>query len=75
MSIIRLPGIGEDANYAFSISLLPTTPELPKMRKRDRDRAEALRLAGSPSVKWRSPVHEGWCERAISRISAFPVVT
>lgn len=32
----------------FSISLLPTTPEPPKMRKRDRDRAEALRLAGGP---------------------------
>jgi hypothetical protein len=43
-----LPGVGEDANCEFSISLLPTTPELPKMRKRGRDRAEALRLAGGP---------------------------
>lgn len=44
----RLPGVGEDANYEFSISLLPTSPELPKMRKRYRDRAEALRLTGGP---------------------------
>jgi hypothetical protein len=48
-----LPGVGEDANYEFSISLLPTTPELPKMRKRDRDRAEALRLAGGPKPSLR----------------------
>lgn len=44
-----LPGVGEDANFGFSISLLPTTPELPKMRRRDRDHAEALRLAGGPT--------------------------
>lgn len=43
-----LAGVGEDANYEFSISLLPATPKLPKIRKRDRDRAEALRLAGGP---------------------------
>ena len=47
------PGVGEDANYEFSISLLPTTPEPPKMRKRDRDRAEALRLAGGPKPSLR----------------------
>jgi hypothetical protein len=51
-----LAGVGEDANYEFSISLLPTTPQLPKMRKRDRDRAEALRLAGGskPSLRDRA---------------------
>lgn len=48
-----LAGVGEDANYEFSISLLPITPELPKMRKRDRDRAEALRLAGGPKPSLR----------------------
>lgn len=48
-----LPGVGEDTNYEFSISLLPTTPKLPKMRKRDRERAEALRLAGGPKPSLR----------------------
>ncbi|MHB1216780.1 MAG: type IV toxin-antitoxin system AbiEi family antitoxin domain-containing protein [Alphaproteobacteria bacterium] len=48
-----LAGVGEDTSYEFSISLLPTTPELPKMRKRDRDRAEALRLAGGPKPSLR----------------------
>lgn len=48
-----LAGVGEDANYECSISLLPTTPEPPKMRKRDRDRAEALRLAGGPKPSLR----------------------
>lgn len=48
-----LAGVGEDANYECSISLLPATPEPPKMRKRDRDRAEALRLAGGPKPSLR----------------------
>jgi len=37
---------GEDANYQFAIPLLPTAARSPKMRKRDGDRTEALRLAG-----------------------------
>jgi len=49
-----LPGIGEDANYEFSISLLPTTPKAPTMRKRDRDRSEKLRLAGGPKPSLRT---------------------
>jgi RNA polymerase sigma-70 factor, ECF subfamily len=48
-----LARVGEDANYEFSISLLTTTPELPKMRKRDQDRAEAPRLAGGPKPSLR----------------------
>lgn len=43
-----LPGVGEDANYEYSIPLLRATPGTPKVRKRDRDRAEAIRLAGGP---------------------------
>lgn len=43
-----LAGVGEDANYEFPISPLPITSEPPKMHKRDRDRAEAPRLAGGP---------------------------
>ena len=48
-----LAGVDEEANYEFSISLRPTTPKLPKMRKRDRDRAEGLRLAGGPKPSLR----------------------
>lgn len=52
-----LAGVVEDANYEFSISLLPTTPILPKIRKRDRDHAEALRpspAAPKPSLRDRA---------------------
>ncbi len=48
-----LPEVVEDANYEFSISLLPTSPEPPKMRKLDRDRAQALLLAGGPKPSLR----------------------
>jgi site-specific DNA recombinase len=48
-----LAGVVEDANYEFSISLLPAIPDLPKVRKRDRDRAEAIRLAGGPKPSLR----------------------
>jgi len=43
-----LAGIGEDANYEYSIFRPKTTPAAPKIRKRDRDRAEAIRLSGGP---------------------------
>ncbi|CCV07446.1 hypothetical protein MESS2_570005 [Mesorhizobium metallidurans STM 2683] len=43
-----LPGVDEEANYELTIILHRNTPRLSKMRKRDRDRAEALRLAGGP---------------------------
>lgn len=43
-----LAGVGEDAKYEYSIPRPSATPEAPKIRKRDRDRAEALRLAGGP---------------------------
>lgn len=61
------PGVGEDANYEFSISLLATTPKPLKMGKRDRDRAEALRLAGGPkpSLRGRAVAHAQ--ERGIVR--------
>ena len=45
---IWLAGVVEDANYEYSIPLLRATPGTPKVRKRDRDRAEAIRLAGGP---------------------------
>ncbi|HTH29638.1 MAG TPA: type IV toxin-antitoxin system AbiEi family antitoxin domain-containing protein [Sphingobium sp.] len=43
-----LPGVDEAENYEFAIALRQNTPNEPKIRKRDRDRAERLRLAGGP---------------------------
>ena len=48
-----LAGVGEDANYEYSIPLPRATLGPPKMRKRDRDRAERLRLAGGPKPSLR----------------------
>ena len=48
-----LAGIGEDANYEYAIPRPNATSQAPKIRKRDRDRAEALRLAGGPKPSLR----------------------
>lgn len=48
-----LARISENANYEYSIPLLRATPASPKMRKRDRDRAEAIRLVGGPKPSLR----------------------
>jgi hypothetical protein len=48
-----VPGVGEDTNYELSISPLATAPKLPRVRKRDRERAERLRLAGGPKPSLR----------------------
>lgn len=57
-SLIRnwLPGLNETANYVLPIPL-KTTPECPaRIRKRDRDRAERIRLAGGrmPTLRERA---------------------
>ena len=58
MNLIWLPGTGENPNYEYAVPLLPLTPQSAKTRKRDRDRAEALRLAGGqkPSLRDRAVV-------------------
>jgi hypothetical protein len=61
--------VGEDANYEFSISLLPTTPKLPETRKRDRARAERLRLAGGPKPSLRARAVALAQERGVVRTS------
>lgn len=48
-----LAGVGEDANYEYSIARPGATPQGPKVRKRDRDRAEAIRRAGGPKPSLR----------------------
>ena len=49
-----LPGVGEDANYEYSIPRPNATQQPSKIRKRDRDRAEELRLAGGPKPSLRA---------------------
>ena len=46
-----LPGVYEAEKYEFAIVLRQNAPQPPKMRKRNRDRAEAPRLAGRPKPK------------------------
>lgn len=51
-----LAGVDETENYEFAVTRPQTTPQPTKMRKRDRDRAERLRLAGGskPSLRDRA---------------------
>ncbi|WP_246684309.1 MULTISPECIES: type IV toxin-antitoxin system AbiEi family antitoxin domain-containing protein [unclassified Mesorhizobium] len=51
-----LPGIDEAEKFEFAIPLRQNAPSVTKMRKRDRDRAEALRLAGGPKPTLRDRV-------------------
>jgi len=50
---VWLPGIDENENYVFAIARPLATPKPTKVRKRDRDRAERLRLAGGPKPSLR----------------------
>lgn len=62
------PGIGEDANYEYSIPLRRAAPGArPKMRERDRDRVEALRLAGGPKLSLRDRAVALATERGVVR--------
>jgi hypothetical protein len=53
-----LPGIDETANYELPIPFETTPQSTFKIRKRDRERAERIRLAGGPKPTLR--------ERAVS---------
>jgi hypothetical protein len=54
LEFIWLPGTGENPNYECALPLLPGRPQSAKTRKRDRDRAEALRRAGGPRLPLRA---------------------
>ncbi|MER9330576.1 type IV toxin-antitoxin system AbiEi family antitoxin domain-containing protein [Mesorhizobium sp. M0488] len=45
---LRLPGLNETAKYELPISFKSTRQPTIKIRKRDRERAERIRLAGGP---------------------------
>lgn len=64
---LRLAGIGENANYEYAIPRPNATPQTPKIRKRDRDRAEALRLAGGPKPSLRERAVALALERGVVR--------
>lgn len=62
-----LPGPHETANYELPIPL-KTTPEcFPKIRKRDRERAERIRLAGGPKLSLRQRAFALAQERGLVR--------
>jgi hypothetical protein len=44
----RIPELNETANFESSIALKPTPEPSKRIRKRDRDRAERISLAGGP---------------------------
>jgi hypothetical protein len=48
-----LPRTGENPNYEYAIPLLGSSRQSSNVRKRDRDHAEALRLAGGPKLPLR----------------------
>jgi hypothetical protein len=58
-----LPGPDENANYVLPIPLQTTQRPSLRIRKRDRDRAERIRLAGGPEPTLR--------ERAVAVPIAF----
>jgi hypothetical protein len=62
-----LPGSGENPNYEYAIPLLGNTPKAGGLRKRDRERAEALRLAGGPKPSLRERAVALAQERGIVR--------
>lgn len=47
-NLITLPGVDETEKFEFAIPLRQNASMGPKLRKRDRDRAERLSLAGGP---------------------------
>jgi Transcriptional regulator, AbiEi antitoxin len=61
-----LPGSGESPNYEYAIPLLRNTPKAAGLRKRDRERPEALRSAGGPNPSLR--------ERAVALVQERGIV-
>jgi hypothetical protein len=61
-----LPGNGESPNYEYTIPLLRDTPKTAGVRKRDQERAEALRLVGGPKPSLR--------ERAVALVQERGIV-
>lgn len=68
-----LAGVDEDANYLFQIpAATPKNP--PQQRKRDRDRAERMRLAGGPMPSLREKAYAFARQRTIVRTSDFTAI-
>ncbi len=65
-----LAGLSEAANFESPIPL-ERPPELPKRRKRDRDREERIRLAGGPKPSLREKAYAFARERATVRTCDF----
>jgi hypothetical protein len=70
---LRLPGPVETANYELPIAV-DRSPQLPKRRKRDRDREKRIRLAGGPKPSLREKAYAFACERATVRACDFAAI-
>jgi hypothetical protein len=68
-----LADFDEDANYLFQIpAATPKNP--PQQRKRDRDRAERIRLAGDPGPSLREKAYAFARQRTIVRTCDFTAI-
>jgi hypothetical protein len=68
-----LADFDEDANYLFQIpAVIPKNP--PQQRKRDRDHAERIRLAGGPAPSLREKAYEFAHQRTIVRTCEFTAI-
>jgi hypothetical protein len=63
----------QTANYALPIAV-ERTPELPKRRKRDRDREERVRLAGGPKPSLREKAYAFASKRATVKTCDFTAI-
>lgn len=70
---LRLPGPDETANYELPITV-DRSPQLPKRRKRDRDREERIRLAGGPKPSLQEKAYAFARERATVRTCDFTAI-
>ena len=69
-----LPASDETANFVFSVALRHDSAPHSKPRKRDRDRAEALRLAGGPKPTLREMAVNLAKEKATVRTKEFTAI-
>lgn len=73
LALLWLPEPEQTANYALPIAV-ERSPELPKRRKRDRDREERVRLAGGPKPSLREKAYAFARGRATVRTYDFTAI-
>lgn len=71
---IWLPGVDDNEKFELAIPLRQNGPPAPKLRKRDRDRAEALHLAREPKSALRERAVARGCERGEVRTAELSAI-